>query len=553
MPITRKRIPILLACLAAAVCTCAAAAPARASDSQVTILQDDPKIVFAPDDDALDRTLTRIKALGVDTVRVSLFWHLVAPASRSKHRPDFGSNGPAWPGSYSQSAWDRYDRIVTKAQDHGLGVLFSITGPAPAWASGGGHRQESAVRPNPKDFEDFVRAVGIRYSGSYSPDNDDRTQKGLPLFQGDSPQQPALPRVSSWSIWNEPNFPAWLYPQWRRVGHALLPASPLLYRRLVDAAWRGLDASGHASDTILIGETAPYGPHDSKHAKRNSLVSPLMFVRELFCVTRSYQPYRGAAARRRGCPTTAASRSRFADTHPGVFRATGWAHHAYSITRPPNFRGTRLDVAPLGAIDQLEDTLDSAQFRWGADGGWPVWITEYGYQTLPPDPFRGVHWGRQAAWMSWAEYLAYRDPRVGAFAQFLLVDDSPRRRFRQRDPRRWVTWQSGFITTDGRLKPAYEEFKRPIYVAPRRVPPGRTVRVFGSYRVAEDGVPLHAEIEFKAGGSWQTLRSFDVRDEKGYLFATATPPRSGRVRIVWSDPVSGEGGATREVPVSVGR
>jgi hypothetical protein len=553
MPTTGKRNSIVLACLGAAVCASLAAAPARASDSQVTVLQDDPKIVFAPNTDVLDRTLTRVKALGVDTVRVSLFWHLVAPSARSKQRPDFGSYGPTWPGSYPQANWDRYDRIVTEAQDHGLGVLFSVTGPAPAWASGGSRGQESAVRPDPKDFEDFVQAVGARYSGSYSPEYDDRTRKGLPLFGSDPPQQPALPRVSSWSIWNEPNFPAWLYPQWRRVGRAPLPTSPLLYRRLVDAAWRGFGASGHGSDTILLGETAPYGPHDPRRAKRNSLVSPLMFVRELYCVTRSYQPYGGAAARRRGCPTTAESRRRFADVHPGLFRTTGWAHHAYSITRPPTFRGRRLDVAPLGAIDALEDTLDSAQSRWGAEGGWPVWITEYGYQTLPPDPFRGVHWGRQAAWMSWAEYLAYRDPRIGAFAQFLLVDDGPRRGFRQRDPRRWITWQSGFITAGGRLKPAYEEFKRPIYVAPRRVRPGGQVRVFGIYRVAGDGMPLHAEIELNSGGSWETLRSFDLHDEKGYLFASVTPPRSGRLRILWSDPSTGEGGATRPVPVAVRR
>ena len=45
--------------------------------------------------------------------------------------------------------------------------------------------------------------------------------------------------------------------------------------------------------------------------------------------------------------------------------------------------------------------------------------------------------------MSWAEYLAFRNPRVASFAQFLLVDDAPFRRYRRRDKRRWGTWQSG--------------------------------------------------------------------------------------------------------------
>jgi hypothetical protein len=538
MPIAGNRTLLLLAWLGVALCAYAAAAPARASENQATVLQDDPKIVFAPSDAALDRTLTRVKELGVDTIRVSVFWHLVAPSPRSKRRPDFGGEGPGWPGSYPRSSWDRYDRIVTEAQSHGLGVLFTVTGPAPAWASGSARRQESAVRPSANDFADFVQAVGTRYSGSYS---------------ADPSQQAPLPRVASWSVWNEPNFPAWLYPQWRRVGRAAMPVSPLLYRRLVDAAWRGFSASGHENDTILLGETAPYGPHDPKHPKRNGLVSPLMFARELYCVTPAYRPYRGAAARRRGCPTRAASRLQFANTHPGLFRATGWAHHGYSITRPPTFRGRRAEVAPLGAVDLLEDTLDRSQLRWAGDGDWPIWITEYGYQTRPPDPYRGIPWGRQAAWMSWAEYLAYRDPRIGAFSQFLLVDDKPRRGFGPRDPRRWVTWQSGLFTAGGRQKPAYEEFKRPIYLAPRQVRRGQAVRIFAGFRAADDGAPLRAEIEFSAGGSWQTLRSLDVDAEKGYLLATASPPRSGLLRVVWSDPASGRGGATRAVPVTVSR
>jgi hypothetical protein len=547
------RTSILLGCLAAWLCALAAPATAQASSTQVTILQDDPKIVFAGDAGQLDRTLTRVKALGVDTIRVSVFWHLVAPNARSKSRPDFGDNGAAWPGSYPQSSWDRYDRIVTLAQKHGLDVLLSVTGPAPAWASATHLRHESALQPDPKDFGDFMQAVGTRYSGLYSPDSDDRTKQGGPMFRQPSPAQPALPRVSTWSIWNEPNFPAWLYPQWKRTHGRPVPASPRQYRRLVDAAWHGLQASGHPSDTVLLGETAPYGPSNPNRPKLNGLVSPLVFLRDVYCVNRSFRPYRGAAARTRGCPTTSESRATFAQRNPGLFQATGWAHHAYSIRRPPPFKGKRPEVAPLGATDKLLSTLDRAQFAWGTTGGWPVWITEYGYETFPPDPFRGVSWRRQASWMSWAEYLAYANARVGAFDQFLLVDDAPRRGFGARDPRRWVTWQSGFITTGGRVKPAYEEFKRPIFVSPRRTRPGGAVRVFGAYRVADTGVPLQARIEFGAGGEWQTLESLTVTDERGYLVTSVNPPGRGALRIVWTDPGTGREKASRAVGLTVRR
>ena len=59
-----------------------------------------------------------------------------------------------------------------------------------------------------------MQAAGLRYSGRYA----------------------GLPRVSSWSIWNEPNQPGWLAPQWRRVGDTWVPNSPRLYRQLVSAA-----------------------------------------------------------------------------------------------------------------------------------------------------------------------------------------------------------------------------------------------------------------------------------------------------------------------------
>src|ERR687888_90110 len=166
MPSPRTRTSLLLACLLTAAL--AYAPPGRASTTQETILQDDPKIVFANSEEALDLTLSRVKALGVDRIRVSVFWYLVAPNPRSRRRPSFGQYGPTWPGSYPESAWQRYDRLVSAAQRHGLGVLMSVTGPAPRWAAGGGGARESIVRPNSDDFRDFVTAVGARYSGYYS-------------------------------------------------------------------------------------------------------------------------------------------------------------------------------------------------------------------------------------------------------------------------------------------------------------------------------------------------------------------------------------------------
>src|SRR5207247_8320729 len=124
--------------------------------------------------------------------------------------------------------WDRYDNLVRVADQLGLSILFTITGPAPAWATKGGPRKPNVFRPDPAAFRDFVTAVGLRYSGAY-PDEPDPTGPsrvgGLVIggltIGGRAADPPApggiLPRVTHWSIWNEPNFPGWLAPGWQRV------------------------------------------------------------------------------------------------------------------------------------------------------------------------------------------------------------------------------------------------------------------------------------------------------------------------------------------------
>ncbi len=49
--------------------------------------------------------------------------------------------------------------------------------------------------------------------------------------------------VSVYSIWNEPNHPAFLMPQWNSNG---TPASPRIYRGLYQAGYAGLQAAGIA-------------------------------------------------------------------------------------------------------------------------------------------------------------------------------------------------------------------------------------------------------------------------------------------------------------------
>jgi len=546
------------ACIAAAALV--AAAPATASRTQESILQDDPQLLEASSAQ-LDQRLALLKAIGVDRLRVSVLWSNIAPARTSQQKPDFPLGGPRDPRAYPRNAWTPYDNIAVVAKKYDLALLFTLTGPAPAWATPGTQEREGLYRPNPRDFRDFATAVGVRYSGLY-PVNDrfPSGTNGMPIkigpieIGGTPPEQPAarLPRVDAWSIWNEPNYPSWLRPIWvengpRRV-RDMIAAAPHHYRRLVDAAWTGLGESGHGQDLFLIGETSPRGA--KKPSQLGNAMPPAEFARELYCLRASFKPYSGRAAARRDCPTNGSERRTFRATHPGLFKAGGFAHHPYSLDRrgwmKPTWRHPIRDNVPIANLGHLTRTLDRAARRWGSRAAMPIWITEYGYQTKPPDPLVGVAPGRQGPLSAWGEDMAYRNPRVASIAQFLFVDDGPVPGFSGNDPRRWISWQSGLFSSDRRPKPSLDDYLRPIHLSQRR----RAVRVFGGYRAAPTGAPLSARIDYAAEGSgWQALRSMTVHNRRGYLSATVRVPRSGRLRIVWRDPLTQGLVASRPMPV----
>ena len=428
---------------------------------------DDAQFVYA-DAHNVDQRMAEAKALGADRIRVSVYWRLLAPNPGQKQKPSsrYPTSDPRF---YTQAGWDRYDRIVQLAAKHGLGLLFSLTGPAPLWVTGtpeGGRSDvEDTWDPNASLFKDFAAAVGTRYSGTY---RDEHEQPSLiPLLPPTKTEGPVLPRVDHWSIWNEPNHGGWLTPQWQAPsgGTKLVPASPRIYRGLLDAAWSGLQGSGHANDSILIGETAPRGLHAPGLTRG---IRPLRFIRDLYCVDSKLRPLTGSAAELLGCPASP-DPATFASAHPGLFAASGFGHHPYSLTTAPRVADTNRDDATLSGLGRLTAELDAVFGAYGQSRRLPVWITEYGYQTDPPDPTIGVSWSRQANWLDDATYRAYRNPRVASMTQFLLVDDGPLTQYKPDDPRYWGTFQTGLVTAQGKHKAAYDSFQHPIALSARRV------------------------------------------------------------------------------------
>ena len=78
-----------------------------------------------------------------------------------------------------------------------------------------------------------------------------------------------------------------------------------------------------------------------------------------------------------------------------------------------------------------------------------IWITEYGYQTNPPDKLFGVSWAKQALYLTQAYAIARKNPRIDMMLWFLLKDEPTS-----------TGWQSGLLTRGGRKKPAFAAFQK---------------------------------------------------------------------------------------------
>jgi hypothetical protein len=409
---------------------------------------------------------------------------------------------------------------------------------APYWAQGpnpgryGAHYDiRYSWEPSASEFGQFVQAVGTRYSGSFVPPG----------------SSAPLPHIGTWELYNEPNFGQSLAPQ--AINGSRLPFGPKMYRALADAAWGALRVSGHSGDTILIGALGAegsQGPVTRSHPQglpgTYGEMKPLTFVRELYCLNSRYQRYLGGAASARGCPTTRAGYAHFSAQHPVLFNASGFSDHPYVLFRavPPN-RATTSDPndAEFAQLPHLASTLDRVMRAYGSSKHFPLWNTEYGYITCPPNCSQ--HWvspATAAQYLNWAEYISWRNPRIASTMQFLLYDPNPTLNVPEHGG-----FASGLVFFGGKPKPAYYSYRLPLFLPANTTRRGRTLEVWGDVRPApyaiKDGDgPQSALIQFERSGSrsWTTLKTVPITDPHGYIDTRVAFPASGWVRLSWTYP-----------------
>jgi hypothetical protein len=242
----------------------------------------------------------------------------------------------------------------------------------PSWANGG--KKPNVMPKRLSDFTTFTRAIASRYSGRY---------------QG-------FPYVRFWAIWNEPNLNLFLTPQFNAKGKSVAPAN---YAKLYAAGYTGIKA-GNPLAKVAIGETSARG-HD-----------------------------------RPGGSVISHSPGKFAElvakANPRL-KFDAWAHHPYPSN--PNNKPTQVVKWPNVSLVSLP-RFDTSLKTWFHRKSVPIWVTEYGHQTRPPEAL-GIPWSTQSKYIAQAIGIAKGFPFVTMFIWFVYQDDPGQ------------PWESGLYTQSG--------------------------------------------------------------------------------------------------------
>ena len=264
------------------------------------------------------------------------------------------------------------------------------------------------------------------------------------------------PWVRRWVIWNEPNQARWLKPT----------AAPIYTVRLLNPAYAAIHRAIRGAQ-VAGGGTAPRGSTGG--------VSPLAWI---------------------------------AGMHAAHARLDAYAHNPYPLNpkqETPLAGGcghcTTVTMATIGRLV----TLVGRDFPSAR-----IWLTEYGYQSNPPDRLLGVSLALQARYLGEGAYAAYRTPKVDLLIHFLYRDEPNIARF-----------QSGLVSLTNAVKPVYAAFQLPLAQISRST-------LWGQLRAPSAGST--ARIEKQVGSRWRTIATVHA-GAGGYFRWNGTLVRGAHMRV----------------------
>ncbi len=271
------------------------------------------------------------------------------------------------------------------------------------------------------------------------------------------------PWVRNWLIWNEPNKHLWLRPTRPRtyVRYLLNPAYEAIHAVLPHARVGG-------------GVTGPRGGLGG--------IPPTTWVRGMFAARAKIDAY---------------------------------AHHPYPSTPSETPSGGGCRNCPAITMATIKKLLILVKLYFGPK---PIWLTEYGYQSNPPDTILGVPLKRQARLVSLAALRAWRLPRVTMLIQYLYRDERVLTRF-----------QTALVFANDRPKPSLQGFKLPFAQVQRH---GSRTVVWGQIRDGRPGrKPYRLQVLHK--NVWEAVGRDRLTDGTGVFTRTIRVGRGALLRV-WS-------------------
>jgi len=444
---------------------------------------------------------------GAGIVRLPIEWRSVAlqpPAA------------PTDPNSYNFGA---LDGGVRDAAARGVQVLITVNS-SPAWAEAPGRPADlpetASWKPSPSHLANFMQAVAARYSGSYDPPG----------------QAPRLPAVQAVQVLNEPNQDAWLAPQFD--GSAII--GPDQYRVLLNASYNAIKAVNPGM-LVVTGGTSPYGDRPGgPYPPGGARVQPVQWWEKFLCVRAK------KAKKKKGKKGKKSKNVRYVRTACGgkpVFDV--FSHQAIDNTgKGPLESGPAPGDVSTPDLGRLVGLLRASE-RLGtvAGGRHQVWVTEFWYDSKPPNPV-GAPLLTQARWIEQTLYL-YWKAGANVAINFTIQDSTL-------FPVTRNGFQSGLYFLDGSPKPALTAFRFPFVT--ERINK-RTLRAWG--KSPEAG---KLRIQRQRGKRWATVKKLNVG--KGGVFVTKLRLRGkqklravvgGTTSITWKQaafakPSSGGGGSS---------
>ena len=273
------------------------------------------------------------------------------------------------------------------------------------------------------------------------------------------------PWIRMWEVWNEPNLRSFLNPN-----------SPLLYvQRLLNPAYAALHALNRAN-RVAGGATSPRATPSG--------MSPVAFMRGM----RAARP-----------------------------KLDAYSHHPYPVTRrerPNGFYGDNCKYCKgVLTLANLPLLLQEVHRDFGDKR---IWLTEYGYQTNPPDP-SGVSRSVQAQYLAEAALRAKDARFVDVLINFMVEDET-----------RLAGWQSGLLTATGAAKPSFNSFMLPIAQAART---GLRTTIWGQVRTGFGKRTYR--LQRLASGRWVNVGAPALTNLRGSYARIVRAAPGTRFRVLW--------------------